>query len=400
MTRKKAGNNQFLKKYNEAQVLNLIRIRHAVSRADLSEATGLSPTAIGVIVSGLIERGYIHEIGTGESRGGRKPVLLKLKPDSYYSVGVDVDTSYMNIVLMDSTGRIIFEDSAALNPPVIFEDFIRRLQDSVTEVIGKFSVNADRLLGVGISVPGLIDVKTQQIILAPNLGWKNADIIPRLDRLRGVPLYIENEAMASAMCESWVGMCQDVKNFVCINVESGIGAGIFTSGEVYRGADGSAGEVGHIMVDENGPKCGCGNYGCLETVASIKSIVEKAKKLVRQGTVSMLNEIEDVDTISIDSVIKAAREGDEASRNILNESARYIGIAISYIVNTLNPSKIVIGKEFVKYADLVMDQVKNVVSCKALEFPASKVEIVPSQMGCKSSVYGAAIIPIKALFGK
>lgn len=400
MTKRKAGNNKFLKKYNESQILNLIRIHKAISRAELSQITGLSPTATGLIVSSLIDKGYIYEIGTGESKGGRRPVLLKLKPDSYYSIGIDIDTSFINIVLIDSTGKIVYEDSDSLTPPILFEHIIERLKSYVEEVLKKYHLKPDRLLGIGISVPGLVDIKTHEIILAPNLEWENVDIKSKLSKHLNVPIYIENEAMASAICESWIGVCQDVKNFVCINVESGIGAGIFAGGELYRGAGGSAGEVGHIMVDENGPKCGCGNYGCLETMASVKSMVDKAKKLVRQGTASSLNKLKDVDSITIDSIVEAARAGDETSKSILLESARYLGIAISNIVNTLNPSKIVIGKEFVKYADLVMSQIKSVVSRKALKFPASKVQIVASKIGEKSSTYGAAIIPLKVLFGK
>jgi N-acetylglucosamine repressor len=213
-------------------------------------------------------------------------------------------------------------------------------------------------------------------------------------------VYVENEAMSSAICENWLGVCQNVENFVCVNIKSGIGAGIFTNGRLYRGAGGSAGEVGHIVVDENGLRCGCGNYGCLETMASTGRIVEKARKMVRQGIASSLNEMPDADDISIDNIVEAARSGDEAARGILLESARFLGIALSNLVNTLNPSKIVIGKDFVKYGDLVMDCIKSIVGSKALKTNASKVEMLTSEIGEKASTLGAAIIPLKVLFGR
>jgi predicted NBD/HSP70 family sugar kinase len=236
--------------------------------------------------------------------------------------------------------------------------------------------------------------------LAPNLGWEDVDLGTTLKNQLGLPVYMENEAMASAICENWIGACQGSSNFVCVNIKSGIGAGIFTAGRLYRGTGGSAGEVGHIVVDEKGPKCGCGNYGCLETIASTGRIVEKARRIVRQGVVSSLNDIVDVDSINLKHIVDATRAGDDAAKALLNEAARYLGIALSSLVNTLNPSKIVLGKDFVIYGDLVMEMLRSVVDCKALKRPAANVEITMSEIGERSSTLGAAIIPLKILFGR
>jgi N-acetylglucosamine repressor len=400
MTRNKTGNNKFLKNYNETGILDLIRTNMAVSRADLTKITGLSATAIGAIVASLQTKGYIHETGIGESKGGRKPVLLQLKPGSYYTIGIDADVSCLSFVLMDITGQTVFEAMSEIPSPCIFEDIAGMIAISVKSMLERFSIEEERLLGIGISVPGIVDSDSHVVVLAPNLGWENVDFRAELKGIFNTPVYVENEAMASAICENWLGACRDVNNFVCINIKSGIGAGIFTDGRLYRGAGGSAGEVGHIVVDENGPRCGCGNYGCLETMASTVMIVEKTRKMVRQGIDSSLNEVLEVEDIDIDYIVSAARNGDEAVKAILLESARFLGIALSSLVNTLNPSKIVIGKEFVKYGDLVMDGIKGIVSSKALKKPASNVEIVTSEIGEKASTLGAAIIPLKVLFGR
>jgi predicted NBD/HSP70 family sugar kinase len=192
-----------------------------------------------------------------------------------------------------------------------------------------------------VSIPGLVDPEKALVKLAPNLGWQNVGLGSLLQSFKNVPLYIDNEAMASAICENWIGSCRKVDNFICINIKSGIGAGIFINGKLYRGAGGTAGEIGHIAVDENGPRCGCGNFGCLETMASAGYMEQKARKMARQGISRGLAAIEDVDNIAIEDVIKAAREGDEISAGILKESGVYIGIAIANIVNMLNPKKIV-----------------------------------------------------------
>lgn len=400
MTRNKTGNNKFLKEFNQKAILDLIRIHNAISRAELSQLTGLSPTAIGIIASSLLEEGYIHETDIGESKGGRRPVLLELKPDSFYSVGVDLDVNYINIILMDITGKPVCERNLSRSENIGFEDTVIEIEDTVQKMLVDFSIETDKLLGIGMSIAGMVNNDLCKIVLAPNLGWKDISIKPFLKKFLNIPIFIENEAMSSAICENWIGMCQGINNFVCINVKSGIGAGIFTGGRLYRGTSGSAGEVGHIIVDENGPRCGCGNYGCLETLASTDRIVESTKKLIRQGVVSSLNAIENVDVINIDSIVQAAKDGDAASRSILLESARYLGLAISNIVNTLNPSKIILGKEFVKYSDIVLDYIKDVVEHKALKSPSSIVQIMASEIGERSSVLGAAIIPLKVFFGK
>ncbi|MGE5613806.1 MAG: ROK family protein [Bacillota bacterium] len=398
MTKSNTGNSKFLKAYNEEGILDLIRVKKALSRSDLSKLTGLSPTATGVIVSSLIDRGYIYETGTGESKGGRRPVLLELKPDSYYSVGIDIEVDNILFVLMDITGRVVHEGTAPMeaNTP---EAAVSAIAGIVSGIAETRSMDAGKLLGVGISVPGLVDVTSRMVILAPNLGWKEADIKGMLEKRLDIPVYIENEAMASAICEDWIGECRDVSDFVCVNIKSGIGAGIFTDGSLYRGSSGSAGEVGHIVVDEDGPKCGCGNRGCLETFASTGRIVEKARKLLKRGAVSTLNETGCAEDITFDDIVNAAMNGDAVSKGLLDEAAMYLGIALSGIVNMLNPSKIVLGKDFTKYGGMVMNIIRDEVDRRALKKPASNVEIIMSRMGERSSTLGAAIIPLKILFG-
>ncbi|HHW48340.1 MAG TPA: ROK family transcriptional regulator [Clostridiaceae bacterium] len=394
MKRERTGNNKFLKRLNQMRILNALREHGAISKIELSKITGLSPTAIGSITSELQEQGYIHETGKGESKGGRRPKLLELKPRSFYSVGVDFDVDYMDLVLVDITGQVIDQISHKVPKWDSVEKVAEKFELMVAQVIDKYSIQRQKLLGLGVSIPGLVDSNRAEIIMAPNLGWKNINFKYLLNQFKDVPLYIENEAMASAIYESWLGSCRGIENFVCINIKSGIGAGIFINGKLYRGVSGTAGEIGHIVVYENGPRCGCGNYGCVETLASAGYIEQRARKMARQGVSIKLSSFKDIDSISIDDVAVAARNGDEASTNILKESGKYLGIAIASIINMLNPKKIVLGKKFTRYADIVLDTVKAVVECKALKFPAADVEIVASEVGDRASTIGAALTPI------
>lgn len=395
-----AGNNKYLKELNKTKLLNLIRIYKSISKSDLSKITGLSSTAAGSIVSSLIEMGFVRETGIGESKGGRRPILLELNPDSFFSIGVDIDVVNTKIILVDIKGNIVYENLLAMSDYKSFENVVILIEEAIVKLLDFLSIRSEKVLGIGISVPGLVNNDTSEIILAPNLCWEHKRIEFKNPKVANMQVYFENEARASAICENWTGICQGIDDFICINIKSGIGAGIFTSGKLYRGSSSSAGEVGHIVVDENGPKCGCGNYGCLETLSSTTSIVENTKKLLRQGIVSSLNDYNDIETIDLDKIIKAAYIKNDAARQVLLESSRYLGIAISNIINTLNPAVIVLGKEFVKYSDIVLNNVKSIVSTKALKSPTAAVEIVSSEIGENSSALGAAIIPLKVLFGK
>ncbi len=392
----KAGNNKLLKEINETSLLELIRINKQVSKAELAQITGLSPTACGIIVTNLLDKGYIREAGIGTSKGGRRPILYELTPRSYFSIGVDIDIDYIRFILMDITGEVEFKDKISCDFARAASESIRLMEEKIAEIIKNYNIEHDRLLGVGVSVPGMVDNLTHEIIFAPNLGWEQVNLEHMMSRIGDFPIYVDNEAMCSALCENWIGCCMEESDFVCINMKSGIGSSIFAAGNLYRGCCGSAGEIGHITVDQNGPRCACGNYGCLEALVSARTMVEKAQKLVRQG---LITDFENIEAITVDDIFRLVREGNESARIILVESAGYLGLAIANLINTVNPSKIVLGKELVKFSEDILDHLKSIASAKALKYPASRVEVVLSKIGEDSSALGAAIIPLKKLFG-
>lgn len=400
MNKRMPTNNRFLQKYNEKSILDLIRKRKSISRAELSKVTNLSATAIGTIVAKLIEKGFIIETGNGESSGGRKPVLLELRSHSYFTVGVDIDINFISIIVLDMTGAIIDKSLTRLKMPKDFDMAMQIIDQKVYQTLKTYEIPVDKLLGIGISVPGMVNGRTGELLLVPYFKWKNVQVPKHLPSIPKVPVYVENESKASTIYEHWLGCCQGVDNFICVNVMTGIGAGIFTDGKLYRGAKGIAGEVGHMQVDENGPLCVCGNYGCLTACASMTQIVERMKKLIRQGIITQLNDISDIEDITIDAIIQAARNGDEASKNALLESARYLGNAISMLVNAIDPEKVVLGKTFYEYSDLVLDYIKDIVNNRILNIKETKVEVVRSTVGEESSTLGAAIIPLSVFFGK
>jgi predicted NBD/HSP70 family sugar kinase len=392
----KTGNNKFLKELNETHLLELIRTNKQISKADLAQVTGLSPTACGIIVTNLLEKGYISEAGIGVSTGGRRPILYELIPKSYFSIGVDIDVDFIRFVLIDITGQVEYRDKIPSKSNYSALKSIEIIEEKIHQIIQKFDIKDDRLLGAGVSVPGMVDNITHDIVFAPNLEWESVDLRSMMTDIGDFPIYVDNEAICSAICENWIGCCMDQKDFVCINMKSGIGSSIFAGGNLYRGCCGSAGEIGHIMVDPSGPKCGCGNYGCLETLASSRAMVEKAQRQIKQGLIA---DITDVDSITFDDIISLTKAGNEATRAILVEASGYLGLAVANLINTINPSKIVLGKELDNFPEDILEHLKNIALAKALKYPATSVEIVTSKLGNDTSALGAAIIPLKKLFG-
>lgn len=391
------GNNKYLKELNKAAILDLIRTTRGISRKALADRTGLSPTATGAIVRELLGAQFIREVGEGKSSGGRKPVMLEINPDSYYSFGFDIDMRFIYTVVLDITGKVHYEEKWENHSSLTPEQAVDRIGRIYDTVVSSLKIKKDRILGVGVSIPGMLDITTRRIFLAPNLGWSNVDIRESLSQRLDAPVYLDNEARCSAFCENWLGICKGVEDFVCINIESGIGAGVFVRGKICRGYTGSAGEVGHISVDENGPRCKCGNVGCLETMASINAMAERYREMASKTNPDVSGNTIDQ---NFEALLAGALDGNRACLEILKEAAVSLGKAIGYLINAFNPQTIVIGKKFPRYAKLVIDDIAESAAKTALAHLAENCSIVPSSFGENSSALGAAIIPIRKLFGK
>lgn len=376
---KSAGNSHFLREMNQSQVLNIIRAKEGVSRIELAESTGLSATAVGSIVRELIRASFIHETGEGISSGGRRPVKLQLKPRSHYGIGVDIDARFVYLTIIDHSGRVAYQNREPIEGRISPGQAVHIITSKVTAALKENGIGNKNVLGLGVSVPGIVDRINRRIVFAPNLRWEDVNLRDSLFDSLDFPVQIENESVCSALSEQWMGSCRSVEDFVHINIDTGIGAGLFLKGSLYRGTSGSAGEVGHIIVDEQGPLCTCGNRGCLETLASLDG-------MTRQAGVA-----------SFDIFLDSVRKGVPDSVEIMERASRSLGRAVSMLVNTLNPRKVVLGKRFPEYADLAMPTIRREVEKQALKWPSLSVEIVAGSFGEESSSVGAAIMPIRQM---
>jgi glucokinase-like ROK family protein len=251
----------------------------------------------------------------------------------------------------------------------------------------------EALMGLGISVPGIIDTEHGIVVKAVNLGWEQVPLRDLVSEHLTLPTHIVDVSAALAVGETHFGAGRGARNLICINVGSGIGSGIVIGEQLYWGADGVAGEIGHMTVDEDGPQCRCGNYGCLERLAAGPAIVERAIKGLKQGAVSTIRSLvnDRLEDVTVQTVVTAAKAEDEFARSILNETGRYLGMGIANVVNFLNPEIVIIGGGVTETAgETLLEPLRQTVKLRAFEIHAHRVRIVPAQLGIDASAIGDA----------
>ena len=394
------GSFELMKQLNVSAVLKVIKDNGSLSRAEIAKLTGLTPASVTNITKFLIEDNFLIESKIGESSGGRPPIILEFNPYARYVVGVGIGVGVIDVVITNLSASIIIKRSMRIEEERYDYDLVlKKLVNLINEVVKSSKIDKEKILGVGVALHGIVNAKTGISIHALYYGWKNRDIKEKLEEALDLTVYVDNDVRAMSLGESWFGATKDIANFVTLNISNGIGAGIIINNMPYYGVDFSAGEIGHIVVEADGDKCNCGNYGCLETVASNNNITRKAIKLIKQGVNSSLSKaIDDINDLSIEDICKAANDGDELSITILKEAARYIGIAITNLINILNPTAIVVVGEIFENTTHTIETLSEIVKNRGLKLSSENVRIIRSLLGRDAAVVGAATLVIQEIF--
>ncbi|SHF27431.1 ROK family protein (putative glucokinase) [Caldanaerobius fijiensis DSM 17918] len=376
------ANQQYLRVLNRCTVFEEISKNGALSRADLQKKTGLTATAISNIVGDLLRNRLIIEYDGGMSTGGRPPKLLDVDKIHWGVLGVDIDPAIVTVGLMDLKGTII-----ALRSKKLADSDINNVADIVKELATDVSRDSNRkVLAAGVGIPGWVYPKTQVVAFAPNLNWKDVDLKFCLNEKLQIPVYLDNEANVTAMGEGWAGCAQNIDNFIAVNFRTGVGSGIVIDGLIYRGISGSSGEIGHITVDEGGRRCSCGNYGCLETIASTPAICERFKK--KKGDMHM--------AVDVKVIADSAKSGDHIALEVLRDTGKYIGIAFSMAVNLLNPQLVILGGDAVEYGEIILPEIEQSMRSKALSTSVNSCSVKISSLGKTAPVVGAGILALQS----
>jgi N-acetylglucosamine repressor len=379
---------QYTKEHNRNLVLKMIFAHEKISRAEIARISQLTRTTVSDIVSDLLQEGLVSEVGVGDSQGGKNPILLSLVEDSRWLIGLDLGQNQFRAAVVNLRGKI----RDVVTVPVNDRDGIESLT-LVYQMLSKLiSGTTQPLSGIGVGAPGLINTSEGMVVNAVNLNWKNIPLTSLLEERFHLPVSIMNDCQAAALGEKTYGKgFQKEENLVLLNVHHGIGAGIIINGSIYQGDGGFAGEIGHIVVNrEGGELCRCGNRGCLETVASTQALIRQARKAISSYPESLLPH--DPQEITLDAIDEAFKAGDPLAYNLVLETARYIGLAISTVVGVLNIHRIVLDGNMTRFGAPWLDRIRAEMINYSLERPLQNTRIEIGQLGENATILGAAAV--------
>ncbi|MDO9300346.1 MAG: ROK family protein [Anaerolineales bacterium] len=352
---------------------------------------GLTRAAVTLIVTDLLDNGVILEAESRATPNGRPPVVLEINPKRGLVAAVDMGSTHVNIALADFSAKIVEEISLPFDikqgPQVCLAEVRRILQ----ELLDRYGISISQIMAVGIGVPGPV-IKDAGMVVSPPImpGWDGYPIRKTLEKEWGCPVSLNNDAELGALGEWAYGAGRGEKNLAFIKVGSGVGAGLIINQQIYGGTTGSAGEIGHITIDENGPLCTCGNHGCMEAFAGGNAIALQARKIVESGKRTLLSNIP-MENLTAQEVAESARRGDLPSQEIIMRAGTFIGIAIAGLVNLFNPGAVIIGGGVAQAGDLLTTSIRQAVRERSLHASEQSVHITTAMLGQRSSLIGATV---------
>jgi predicted NBD/HSP70 family sugar kinase len=362
---------------NRQIILNHIREKSPISRAEIARITELQRSTVSLIVEELKNIGLINEID-GESSGGRPPQLLTLRAAHAIAVGVDLGKKRTIVAISDLAGRILEQEEFPTDPD--FDNSMAGIIDSVSGFVKK---NSGSIEGIGVSVPALVEPQSGKVLLIPHQNWHQPEIAEKLRIATGLPVKIDNDANAAALAELWFGLpeVRAVRDFILVLIENGIGTGIVFDGQLYRGKGGIAGEFGHMTIGNDAPiACAAGKRDCWEAYASERSALARYANLIKNQ--------DGGSEISFSELVDIALEGDEKARAALKQTAHYIGVGIANLFQGLSPEVAIVTGTIVRAWSLIADEIKTgAESATCQSYPVAKV--IPSTLGAYPTLMGA-----------
>jgi glucokinase-like ROK family protein len=385
--------NQNVKNINKHTVLDLIRFTPGgISRAELAYRMDLSRAAMTAIVNDLLDNDVIRETESRNGQSGRPPIILEINPSRGNVIGIDMGATHLSVALADFSARIIDEIEIPFDITQGPKPCLAQAEALLTELLEKNDMRLQQIFAIGMGVPGPIASQEGMVIAPPIMpGWDGYPIRQDMEGKWKIPVSLNNDAELGVLGEWAYGAGRGEDHLAFIKVGSGIGAGLLLNGQIYQGATGSAGEIGHLTIDENGPLCDCGSTGCLEAVAGGKAIARQAREIIASGKRTLLSSMGPPEELTARDVASAARRGDLPSQQIILRAGSYLGIAIAGLVNIFNPSVVVVGGGVSQIGDLLLQPIRDTVSRRSLAGAAQAVKINTAVLRRRSSIIGAVV---------
>lgn len=386
----------------QSSVLRLLRRQGEISRIDIARIMDWSRAKVSNEVNVLIQKGLVEEIGEGKSAGGRRPQILSINHELGYVVGIDIGATSIDLALADMRGKILDtlgEPADVRNAPEIV---LGRCSALICEMLQKRGGRPEQILGIGVGVPGPVEF-SRGVLVAPPLMplWEYYPIREFFRRtFIKASIVVDNDVNIMAVGELFAGGGSGIEHMIFIKIGTGIGAGIVSYGRIHRGANGCAGDIGHICVDKSGPVCRCGYLGCLEAVTAGPAIAEKAIAAARSGQSPILERMLAANggSLRAEDVAAAIREGDRTALEIVQTSGQIIGETIASLVNFFNPSHIFIGGGVARIGNQFLSSIRQAVLHRSLPLATRHLVIDYSTLGSQAGITGAVHLALDHLF--
>jgi glucokinase-like ROK family protein len=397
----RTGDRQLIKELNIALVINIIRQDGPISRVDIAERTGLGRSTVTGIINTLLRENLVAETGSAESAAGRKPVLLTFNARARYAVGVKLAPRSLTVALVDLNAQVLHTEEIPVSPNRGAQVVLEAIKQAFHSTLATCGVEREKVLGIGLVMPGVVDPSTGVAISSYFLGWENVPIRDLLEQELDLPAYVDNDANAMALAETLYGAGRGVSDLVALTVGVGIGGGVIIDGQIHRGVRHNAGELGHVCVVKDGPLCGCGRRGCLEALAADAAMIRRAREAVAAGKAPILTHIVrgQIDLVTREAVVEAAKAGDTGATEVLADSGRWLGLAAANVVNILGPARIVVGGEAALEAgDLILGPMREAMAGVVFPFFPEDLQVVKAGLGQHAWVQGAAALVLADAF--
>jgi glucokinase-like ROK family protein len=381
---------------NELSVLEGVFWLHGPSREALSSRLNFSKTRANAVVAGLIEQGWLDEVGQRASSGGRRAETLQLHRGLGVLLCADLGATSVEVAALTPDLQVLARHGEAVDVRAGPGIVLSRMRTLMREVLSRASVKPRQVIAIGIGVPGPVDFASGQLVEPPLMPqWDSYSIRDDLRADYDAPVWVDNDVNLMALGELW-RLKRTLPNFLVVKVGTGIGCGVVCHGEVYRGANGSAGDVGHICVDPDGPRCHCGNLGCVETMAAGPAIAREAAEAAQTGRSAMLAErLAQQGELTPEDVGLASRAGDAAANAIVQGSGTLIGQMLASVVNFFNPSHVFVGGGVTRIGPLFLAALRQSVYHRSLALSTRHLEILYTPLGDQAGLIGAGVLALQ-----
>lgn len=377
---------EMIKKNNKKMIINLIRKKGELTQSDIKEGLSISITTIINNINELLDEGIVELAGTGDSTGGRKPVIVRFCKNAYYSFGVEFLPGRIRIILVNLDSEVLRDITIQTPVENTPEKIFFVLCENIEKIIVEQNISKKRVLGIGISIPATVNEEKLLLEEAVSLGFRNVDF-GEFEKMIVLPVYIENEANIAAYAEMKLGIAKEISNVVYVSItKKGVGTGIVIQGHLYKGKNKRAGECGHIKIIMEGERCVCGRLGCWNAYVSEDSLI------------SQYNRVSKEEVYKLEEFISLLESGEETAKVIWERYLDYFATGLDSIINTFDPNYVIIGGKIAQYEQYLLEPLKDRIFKDNIFFKRDDVKILISKLKGDSSILGASLLALEKFY--